>query len=89
MWNEQRMDYPNHDIYRVKKSIKVFEKLGFKIIGTGSKSVLLSFTDEKRKLEDFMLPKADEGVLSKQITDILTKIGLLVAYFDFLYDNIE
>ncbi len=36
-----------------------------------------------------MLPKADEGVLSKHITDILEKIGLLIAYFDFLYDSTE
>ena len=89
MWNEQRTDYPNHDIYRVKKSIVVFEKLGFRITGEGSKSVLLSFSDEKRKLDDFMLPKADEGILSKNITDILNKIGLLVPYFDFMYDNTE
>ncbi len=89
MWNEQRTDYPNHDVYRVKKSIKVFERLGFKITGEGSKSVLLSFSDEKRKLEDFMLPKADEGILSKGIMDILNKIGLPVSYFDFMYEDME
>lgn len=88
MWNESRRDYLNSDTYRAKTVIQVFETVGFKQTGHGNRVTMMSFTDKKRDLEDFMIRSGDEAVLARDIFKILEQITLPVAFFDYIYDSI-
>ena len=89
MWNERRNDVPKLDVYRAQTAIRVFETLGFRQSGKGSKVVLMAFTDKERSIEDFMIQYSDVAVLYNSISDILQKIHLPVAFFDYLYETIN
>ena len=89
MWNESRRDYLRLDTYRAKMAIQVFETVGFQQTGQGNRVALMSFVDENRGLEDFMIRSGDEAVLAQDVSKILEQILLSVAFFDYIYESIR
>ena len=87
MWNERRDDILKNDVYRARKSIEVFQQIGFKITGTGRCVNLMSYSDERKDIDDFMIDKREVALIPNTINEILNKIGLQVAFFDFMYEN--
>ena len=88
MWNEFRSDSLKSDVYRATESVEVFKKIGFVVSGSGRISNMMSYSDESKGFEDFMIDNRNVAVVAKSIYDILTKIHLSPAFFDFMYENL-
>ncbi len=88
MWNERRNNMLKHDVYRARKTISVFEKIGFVISGTGKIANMMSYSDSNVTFDDFMIDSRDVALISKTVYDILDKVGLQIPFFDFMYDSL-
>lgn len=87
MWNEPRTTRLASTVYAIPMVIKCLERLGYEITGTGRKVYLMSFHKENNDFEEFMIPKGESMLLYQAVYDILDKVKIHPAMFDFIYDQ--
>lgn len=75
------------DFYRATHTTKVFEKIGFKIIGRGTKLILMKFNDPNNESIEIMTRAGDVAIIAMEIENILDRINLPYAIFDNLYET--